>query len=71
MTGKVDRDGGFHRQEQQNQLLQLCTARIVWSDAVIRPARFGPFRHRQTTYDCTVMKEDTGVIRGLPIDGDQ
>ena len=21
-----------------------CTARTVWSDAVIRPARFGPFR---------------------------
>ena len=27
-----------------NQLLQLCTARTVWSDAVIRPARFRPLR---------------------------
>ena len=29
---------------KRNQLLQLCTARTVWSDAAIRPARFGPFR---------------------------
>ena len=25
---------------EQDQLLQLCTASIVWSDAVARPARF-------------------------------
>ena len=63
-----------------NQLLQLCTLRRVWSDAVIRPPvsvrsdicdLIGKPRiiHRQTAYDSIVWTVDTGVIRGLPTGG--
>ena len=57
---------------------------IVWSDAVTRPARFGPIRlmyypdenpigkarviHRHTSYDYVVSTQDTGVKQDLPID---
>ena len=70
-----------------NQHLQLCTACTVWSGEIIRPTRLGSFRlmhdsdrdligkpcmiHRQNLYDSVVLTEDTGVIRGLPTDGDQ
>ena len=30
--------------KRSKQLLQLCAARRVWFDAVIKPARLGPFR---------------------------
>ena len=49
---------------------------------VVKHARFGPSGkddsigkprkiHRQTSCDSVVLTEDTGAIRGLPIDGDQ
>ena len=63
--------------------LKLCTARTVWSDAVIRPAclnvlpRRWPNKYKsrmiywQTAYASVVLTEVTGVIRGLPINDDQ
>ena len=27
--------------------------------------------HRQTSYDSVVLTKDTGIIQGLPIEGDQ
>ena len=65
------------------QLLMLCTARTVWSDAVIRPAclnvlpRWWPNKYKsrmiywQTAYASVVLMEVTGVIRGLPTDDDK
>ena len=69
---------------KKNQLLQLCTARTVWSDVVFG---FGSFRqmhfsdgdpigkprmiHRQTSFDFKVLTEGTGVIRALSVVGDQ
>ena len=66
-----------------DQLLQLCTAHTVWSNAVIRSACFSPFWymcypdgdpigkpcmfHRQTLYDSIVLTKDTRVIRGCPL----
>ena len=54
-----------------NQLLQLCTARTVWPDAVIKAACFSPFYldgdpigipriiHRQTSYYYVMLRPVT------------
>ena len=63
-----------------DQILQLCTARTVRSDAAVRLARFGPFRliyypegdtvgkprmtHRQSSYGSVVMK--VSVVMAFP-----
>ena len=73
---------GFSLSTEINQQTSYCSYGRPAFGAVIRPARFGRFRslhysdgtctiHRQTSYDSVDLKEDAGVIRGSPTDGDQ
>ena len=77
MSLKIDHliDFAYIKLSDTNQVLQLCTARTVLSDAVIRPVRSvtGTIQMmtQQTSHDSVILTEDNGVIRGFPIDSDQ
>ena len=63
---------------QKRNNFTIC-ADAVWSDAVIRLTRYGllllmfytSMINRHTSFDSVVLMQDTVLIRGLPIDGDQ